>query len=194
MDSITTRTVTLTRAAHAAGMPVRVLRRAALSVPLLGQPGHMAGAWRRYSALDCVRLAVVGRLVDFGIILPAAVDVLEAGVDRHLMGLALCGVDLPASFLTERLAGLTVHVAPGPDGLDIYAAPRRLAPEPCPAALILDIGSIAADAIARLDVATTRTVPTDTQRSTGPGRAAQRGAEYFTTAGTPPAITPEITP
>ena len=188
VENITTRRVTLTCAARAADMPVRVLRLATLAVPVLGAAGRVSGEWRRFSVMDCVRFAVVGRLLDFGVTLPAAVDVLEAGVDRHLTGLALCGVDLPASFLQTRLDGLTVHIVPGPDGLDVYAAPRRLAPEPAPAALILDLGLIAADAIARLDDATTRTVPTDTQRSTGPGRAAQRGAEPFTTAGEAPAM------
>ena len=192
MDSITTRTVTLTRAAHAAGMPVRALRRAALAVPVLGASGRVSGEWRRFSVMDCVRFAIVGRLLDFGVTLPAAVEILEAGVDRHLMGLALCGIDLPASFLTGRLDSVTLHVVPGPEGLDVYAAPRRVAPEPAPAALILDIGFIADDVIARLD-ATPRTAANAHGRSRGPGGSRGGVPIPSTSAGTPPAFTPEIT-
>lgn len=191
VENITQATVTLTRAAHAAGMSVRALRRAALAVPRLGQPGHMAGVWRRYSATDCVRLAVVGRLQDFGIGLAAAVEVLEA-VDNRLLSLVLCGIELPASFLTGRLDGLTVRIVPGPSGLDVYAAPRRVAPEPAPAALILDIGFIADDVIARLD-ATPRTAANAHGRSRGPGGSRGGVPIPLTSAGTPPAFTPEIT-
>ncbi len=193
VENITQATVTMTRAASAAGMPIRALRRAALTVPRLGAAGRVCGEWRRYNALDCVRLAIVGRLLAFGVSLPAAVEVLEA-VDNRLLALVMCGIELPASFLTERLDGLTVHVVPGSDGLNIYTAPRGMAPVPADAVLSLDIGFIADDVIARLD-ATQRTAADTHGRSTGGRAGAAAGAPIpLRNAGTPPALTPEITP
>ena len=158
--SITHATVNLTRAAHAAGMPVRVLRYAALDIPLLGQPEPAGGRWRRFSVSDCVRFAIVARLQGFGIGLPAAVEVLGAAVDRHLCGLLLCGVDLPPAFLVNRLGGLTVRVVPGPGGLDVYSAPSCTAPGGAEAVLILNIGAIAATTVARLDACKSTRVDT----------------------------------
>ena len=120
--SITAATVNLTRAAYAAGVEVRALRYASLEIPLLGQPEPTGGRWRRFSVTDCVRFAVIGRLQAFGISLAASVEVLAVAVDRRILGLTLCGVDLPPDFLVSHLDGRAVHVVPGPDGLDVFAA------------------------------------------------------------------------
>ena len=184
--SITHATVNLTRAAHAAGMPVRVLRYAALDIPLLGQPEPTGGRWRRFSVADCVRFAVIARLQGFGIGLPAAVEVLAAAVDRHLGGLMGCGVDLPPAFLVNRLGGLTVRVVPGPAGLNVYSAPSCTPPGGAEAVLILNIGAIAAATVARLD-AHTSTAAMRLGRSRGPGGSRGGVPTLSTTnsAGTP---------
>ena len=168
--SITRATVTLTRATHAAGMPVRTLRCDALAIPLIGQPEPKGGRWRRFSVADCVRFAVIARLQAFGISLPAAVEVVNVAVDRHMGGLTGCGVELPPSFLVDRLDGLAVHLAPGSDGLDVYTAPLGTPAGAAEAVLILDIGAIATTTIARLETAGASTAAKDTQRSTGGGR------------------------
>lgn len=148
--SITAATVNLTRAAYAAGVEVRALRYAALEIPLIGQPEPMGGRWRRFSVTDCVRFAVIGQLQAFGVTLAAAVEVLTVAVDRHLAGLVGCGVELPSSFLVNQLDSLTVHVVPGPDGLDVYSAPLGTPPASGAAVLILDIGWIAHETVRRL--------------------------------------------
>ena len=177
--SIAHATVTLTRAADAAGMPVRALRYAALDIPLIGQPEPTGGRWRRFSVADCIRFAVIARLQGFGIALPAAVEVLAAAVDRHMGGLLGCGVDLPPAFLVNRLGGLTVRVVPGPDGLNVYSAPSCTPPGGAEAVLILNIGAIAATTVARLD-AHTSTAAKAHDRSWGPG-GSRGGVPTFST-------------
>lgn len=186
--NITAATVNLTRAAYAAGVEVRALRYAALDIPLLGQPEPMGGRWRRFSVTDCVRFAVVGKLQTFGISLATAVEVLAVAVDRHILSLTLCGIDLPPDFLVSRLDGLAVHLVPGPDGLDVFSAPLGTPPAAGPAVLILDIGLIAHETITRLATAGMSTAANAHGRSIGGRAGAAAGAPTSlnpNSAGTP---------
>ena len=64
MDT-TKESVRLAAAAAAIGTDTRALRAMAARIPLLTARTHRR--WGRYSPLDCVRLAVVARLQEFGI-------------------------------------------------------------------------------------------------------------------------------
>lgn len=140
MDAIALSTVTMPRAAAAAGWTVRALR-AFMGAPtrpaLLGQPSRAAWHRNRFAPVDVVRLAVARHLLDYGFSPAEASHALDRDLDHHLCGLARCGIDLPASLLLTRLDGFTLRVT-------------RDGAASGPAALHLDIGTIARDALGRL--------------------------------------------
>src|SRR4051794_17486063 len=92
---LTHASVTVGMAANATGFSPRGLRLAlgtGEKLPMLGDVERRAGCWRRFSAVDVVRLAVLSRLVNHGFTVGEAASVIVRKVDPHLSGLVGCGV------------------------------------------------------------------------------------------------------
>lgn len=147
---------------------------------------------RRYrpSILDAYRLRTLRVLMDAGLSEAAALHTLDRAIDPLLGGLAWSGIPgIPPGMLASRLMGRAVHVVPdGSSTPDVLSRPVHYpTPAGAPVVITLDLSAVLADLFTAIG-AKTSTVPTDTQRSTGPGRAGQRGANPFTTAGVAPAI------
>lgn len=138
MDAISLPTVTLPRAAHAAGFSTRALQAlmGSTSRPvLLGQPIRAAQGRNRFAPVDVARLAVTRLLLEYGFTPAEARHALDWHVDRHFFALASCGADVPGFMLAQRLNGVAVSIVrPGTSG----------------AVLVLDLGTIARDALDRL--------------------------------------------
>jgi hypothetical protein len=145
--SVIKETVTLTKAADVIGIPPRVLRHVAANLPLLTDPTRCRGRWRKWSLVDLVRVACVAKLLEFGITLPSAIEILDAGLDGLLLAFALAGIEADADFLLRRLEGRTLHIVPEPEGIHVYAAPRFNSPAQGAAVLILDLELIARDVL-----------------------------------------------
>ena len=169
MGHITSASVTLPRAAWAAGFTVRGLRAVMAApgrVPLLGQPNRATAKRHRVASVDVVRLAVARRLLDFGFTVAGAVHVLDRSVDNHVSGLVGCGVSLPPVFLLDRLDGLHLHVSLDGDMAAIRTT-RAGYPRPDSAhdtTLTINLGAVAADALRRL---ASPQPPTSTTNSAG---------------------------
>ena len=182
MDAIALPTVTMPRAAYAARFTLRVLRllmSGPAPIRLLGQPARTRAAWNKFSPADVVRLAVMRRLTRHGFSTEAAGGILDLGVDQHLTGLILCGVDLPASFLLQRLDGVELTVCRS--GAEVVVNPTH----PHDTTLTLDIGAIARNAVARLADAHASTAAEPHGRFTGGRAGAAAGAPTNLSAGTP---------
>lgn len=114
VQSITEANVSIGIAAHAAGISSRALRLALGSggkVPLLGKVDrHAVGTWRRFSPVDVPRLAVLSRLLNHGLTVSAAARVISSTIDQRLLGLTLCGIDLPNQLILTRFHG-ALHVS-----------------------------------------------------------------------------------
>ncbi len=153
MDAIASPTVTASLAASAAGFSWHTFR--ALmgreAFRLLGHPDRGAGQWRRFAPVDVVRLAVLRRLLAHGFALAEADGVLARSVDRLVFGMAKCGLDIPAGMLRGRLAGADLLVCRfGREiGVELDYCGHGAAGA-ADTVLTLDLGRIAAEALARL--------------------------------------------
>jgi len=148
---VTRETVRLATAAAVCVTSVRAVREMTRHVRLLTDTGRTAARWRRFSALDLVRLGVLARLQEFGIGLPAAVEILDAGVDQHLLCYALCGVEVPADVVLHRLAGRVLHLVPSTEGIHVFAALEFMSPSEGSATLVLNLHLIALDVVRRIE-------------------------------------------
>lgn len=155
---VTSPSISLKRAADAAGLSPRWLRDllATGGFTMLGQVGRKAGGWNRCAAVDVVRLRLFRRMLDHGFTPAEAAAVLAVHLDRHLLGLTMCGVPLPVSWMQDRLAGGIMHVSRDPDfdDLDVWFGAAN--PD-ADVTTSFDIGVIVADALAALDDAHTST-------------------------------------
>ena len=155
VQSITEANVSIGIAAHAAGISPRALRLALGSggkIPLLGKVDrHAVGTWRRFSPVDVPRLAVLARLINFGVPVSAAARVIASTIDQRLLGVTLCGIEIPNQVILTRFHGV-LHVSLGEAGE--YSA--RLVPPGTPldhrhdSILVLDLETIASTALSRL--------------------------------------------
>ena len=155
MEVLAAPTVTLPRAANAAGFSTRALR-LAMAPPhpfeLLGQPGRLARTRNRFAPVDVVRLAIARRLLDFGLTLAEAQHTLDRSVDNHVSGLIGCGVALPSKFLLDRLDGLFIHIARTGDALDVWTDRVGMRVDsPHDTVLTVDGGAVASVALATLN-------------------------------------------
>ena len=155
MDDISSPTITLKRAADAAGLNVRWLRGrvAGCEITMLGQAPRRVGQWNRASVVDVFRLYVLRRFLDCGLTLAEGVMALDLGVDPFLGGLAWCGVPVHSAVLLHRLAGHRLHLIRDAetDDLDVCRGPDTALP-PCEDVVItFDLGRLAADALARIN-------------------------------------------
>ena len=171
---ITAATISLKQAAAASGFSARWLRDALArgDLTLLGQVARQAGGWNKGAPVDVYRLLVLRKLLECGFSLDEAVYVLDCGVDPHLGGLCGCGIDLPVSFLLDRLHGHIMHVTrdDDADGLDVWSSPYGTPPDPDMGVTIsFDLGNLAADAMRRLEVAHASTAAMLLGRSRGLG-------------------------
>jgi DNA-binding transcriptional MerR regulator len=143
-------TVTARTTADAAGMTLRSLRNIVdrESFPLMCSSGRAGRSWRRFSAADVVRLAVLRRLMDHGLNVAEGAFILDKSVDGVLFGAARCGMDLPARFILYRLDGYRLQVSREADGFALDAGSRPL-PDRL-AAVRLDVEWIAEAALERL--------------------------------------------
>jgi DNA-binding transcriptional MerR regulator len=103
--------VTFSHAARAAGVTDRTLRNwlDRGQVILEGDDGRVGATWRRFSILDVVRLAIIGRLVDYGVPVAEAYEIVADTIDPGLRGL----MDRPTTprDLPELLRNMTVAVS-----------------------------------------------------------------------------------
>ena len=155
---ITAATISLKQAAAASGFSARWLRDllAVDGFTMLGQVGRKAGGWHKCAPVDVVRLRLFRRMLDHGFTPAEATTTLASHLDPHLLGLTLCGVSLPVSWMQDRLAGGIMHVSRDPDfdDLDVWFGAAN--PD-ADATTSFDLGLIAADALAALDHAHTST-------------------------------------
>ena len=161
---ITAPTISLKKAAYAAGLSTRWLR-AALSdghMVMLGQTTRQAGGWNYGAPVDVYRLLVVRKLLGVGLNMAEAMHVLDAGLDPHLGGLCGCGISLPVSFLLNRLEGAALYVTRDDEtnSISVRSGPAG-DPPGSGLTICLDLGNLAADAIRRLEAAHTSTAAND---------------------------------
>ncbi len=143
--TLSTPTVTAADAARAAGLPYTQFRYIAAWLPLLDMPNRRRGAWRRLSVVDVVRVAIAGRLHEFGFSATEAAEIIDRTVDHHISGLAACGLDLPDSFIINRMRGAVVYVTRQPDGgLDV----RHTTTPDEAAGVMFNLGMVAAAILA----------------------------------------------
>ena len=179
---ITAPSISLKCAADAAGLSPRWLRDllAADGFTMLGHAGRKAGGWHRCAAVDVVRLRLLRRMMDHGFTPAEAATVLAGHIDPHLLGLTLCGVPLPVSWLQDRLAGGIMHVSRDPDfdDLDVWFGAAN--PD-ADVTTSFDLGVIGADALAALDDADTSTSAGPHDRRTGTPAGAEAGVPTHST-------------
>ncbi len=88
-DPIACPTVTVSSAAHAAGFTLRGLRLVMGThdrFPLLGPFERARCGWRRFTALDVVRLATLRCLLYHGFTVAEGARILDRSVDRRISG------------------------------------------------------------------------------------------------------------
>ncbi len=134
------------RAARLEVHQVRYLERCGF--PLSATEGRGAGAHRRYSQLDVVRLAVAGRLISCGLAVAEAAHVVGETVGAALFAPATCGLTLPTTVIRMRLDGMVAYVVPRTGGLPAVQVGHFYSQ--AEAALVIQVGDIAGDALQRL--------------------------------------------
>jgi hypothetical protein len=107
--------VTLPVAAYAAGVTPRTFRGWLEGTALvLLVPRTASGAWLRVAPVDLVRLAVLGRLVQFGFRIAEAGAIVREHIDRQIEAVIMVGGDLES-----KLRGLSLNVSHEPSGLAV---------------------------------------------------------------------------
>ena len=136
-------------AALAAGISVKVLqgwtdpgRAPHDRVALLGDPEREPQKWRRFSPIDVVRLAVIGRLLRYGFTVAEANKILADTLDVALFALVSYR-DLPISFVLDRLHNFVIFAARTPTGIVAKWRNRMAQDAPGDSFLTVDVGLIA---------------------------------------------------
>ena len=141
--------VTAPVAALAAGVSVDCLRAwlrndaVTLLVPRAGR-----GAWLRVAPVDVVRLAVLGRLVQFGFTVAEAAAIVRDRVDRQIEGVVMVAGDCPWPLLASQFHGRTLLIARDRFGSATVSFGRFS--QHAMAALHLNLGAIVAEARRRV--------------------------------------------
>jgi hypothetical protein len=111
-NPVTRAQITFSRAAVAAGLTEKTLRgwldRG--QVILEGDAEREEGAWRRFSILDVVRLAIIGRVVRYGFEVRTAYEIVASTVDGKLR-LVASYRNTPPSVIPAALQGLVIVLA-----------------------------------------------------------------------------------
>lgn len=147
--------ITVSAAADAAGLTVRVLReylsRGAL--PLL-TPQARFGAWNRLCPADVLRLAVLGRLTLHGFTVSESAGVIVSHLDPRLANIAAAAGLIAWPLLRARLAGELLHVSREADGtIAATLSPfhgHRPSVHRAPAVLVVNVSALAATAADRV--------------------------------------------
>lgn len=147
--------ITFAHAARAAGLTEKTLRNwlDRGQVILTGDEEREGASWRRFSLLDVVRLACVGRLASYGFsVRDAAVMVDDLIADR--LSLLRRYRNTPPNAIAAALHGTTIALSHNAGG---YSVSRSVFPD-SPADVsnmshyvFLDLGQIATDTLAALD-------------------------------------------
>ena len=114
-NPITRAQVTFGNAARAAGLPEKTLRNwlDRGQVLLEGDDEREGGNWRRFSVLDVIRLAIIGRLVAYGLTVTMAYELVADTVDNQTRAL-IAYRNTPPRALAAILSGITLAVHKGP--------------------------------------------------------------------------------
>ena len=155
-QSITKASVTIGCAANASGFSPRGLRLALGTggdFPLLGSVDrHAVGTWRRFSPIDIPRLAVLSRLLNHGLSVSTATQAISTAIDPRLVGLVLCGIDVPNQLILTRFHGACLHVSLIEEGGSVAAVRPYGAPPSGQhdTTLVIDLEAVASIALSRL--------------------------------------------
>ena len=156
-NPITRAQVTFRHAARAAGVTEKTLRNwlDRGQVILSGDDDREEGTWRRFSILDVVRLAIIGRISAYGLAVRDAAEIVSDMVDDRTQALMRFR-STPPGALVAGLHGLRLAIQKFPDGVGHQVA-RSVGHEDLPDTegwldfAFFHCGEIAATTLTRLD-------------------------------------------